>query len=190
VDGGLCCSVPARPERATHRIRFVFLRPHLRSKLPSDPASRRHPCASLVLRLHAHLDRGLAPPSTTICPAHTGGAESRAAVGASAPGLLSVDCAAFSVLYTPGRELSGHAGPCPCSARVSTPTPVMLAHSASMPRGCGRSSTTPQGLPRHRLPPPSGRVLGGDFSGPIPEVLLARVARTHMLGMCAEIRWH
>jgi hypothetical protein len=71
VDGGLCCSVPARPERATPHSRFVFLTPHICSTLPSDPASRRRPCASLVLRLHVYLDRGLSPPSTTTCPAHT-----------------------------------------------------------------------------------------------------------------------
>jgi hypothetical protein len=70
-DGGLCCSVPTRPQRATPRIRFVFLAPHMRSTLLLDPASRRCPCASLVLRLHVHLYRGLPPPSTTTCPAHT-----------------------------------------------------------------------------------------------------------------------
>jgi hypothetical protein len=73
VDGGLCCRVPARPDCTTPRIRFVSLAPHLRSTLPSDPASRRRPCASLVLRLHAHLDRGLAPPRMTACTAHTPG---------------------------------------------------------------------------------------------------------------------
>jgi hypothetical protein len=40
VDGGLCCCVPARPERTTPPIRFVSLAPHLRSTLPSDPTSR------------------------------------------------------------------------------------------------------------------------------------------------------
>jgi hypothetical protein len=40
VDGGLCCAVPARPERATPRIRCVSLAPHVRSPLPSDPTSR------------------------------------------------------------------------------------------------------------------------------------------------------
>src|SRR2546428_701063 len=44
-----------------------------RATLPSDPASRRLPCASLVLRLHAYLDGGLAPPSMTACTAHTPG---------------------------------------------------------------------------------------------------------------------
>jgi hypothetical protein len=71
VDGGLCGCVPTRPERTTPHIRFVSLAPHIRSTLPSDPASRRRPCASLVLRLHAYLDRGLAPPSMTACTAHT-----------------------------------------------------------------------------------------------------------------------
>jgi hypothetical protein len=40
VDGGLCCGVPARPERTTPHIRFVSLAPHVRSTLPSDPTSR------------------------------------------------------------------------------------------------------------------------------------------------------
>jgi hypothetical protein len=71
VDGGLYGRVPTRPERTTPHIRFVSLAPHVRSTLPSDPASRRRPCASLVLRLHGHLDRGLSPPSMTACPAHT-----------------------------------------------------------------------------------------------------------------------
>src|SRR4051794_30119392 len=34
------------------RIRFLFVRSRLRSTLPSDPASRRRPCASLALHLH------------------------------------------------------------------------------------------------------------------------------------------
>jgi hypothetical protein len=33
-------------------IRFLFVRSRLRSALPSDPASRRRPCASLALHLH------------------------------------------------------------------------------------------------------------------------------------------
>jgi hypothetical protein len=73
VDGGLCGRVPARPERTTPHIRFVFLAPHLRSTLPSDASSRRRPCASLVLRLHVHLDRRLSLPSMTACTAHTPG---------------------------------------------------------------------------------------------------------------------
>src|SRR3990172_1490063 len=40
VDGGLHGRVPARPDYATPRIRFVSLAPHLRSTLPSDPTSR------------------------------------------------------------------------------------------------------------------------------------------------------
>jgi hypothetical protein len=71
VDGGLCCRVPTRPERPTPPIRFVSLAPHVRSTLPSDAPSRERLCASLVLRLHAHLDRGLSPPSMTACTAHT-----------------------------------------------------------------------------------------------------------------------
>src|SRR4029453_3165839 len=71
VDGGLCCCVPARPGCTTPRIRFVSLAPHVRSTLPSDPTSRGRPGASLVLRLHAHLDGGLAPPRMTACTAHT-----------------------------------------------------------------------------------------------------------------------
>src|SRR3954451_19527293 len=33
-------------------IRFLYVRSWLRSTLPSDPASRRRPCASLALHLH------------------------------------------------------------------------------------------------------------------------------------------
>jgi hypothetical protein len=71
VDGGLHGRVPARPDYATPRIRFVSLAPHVRSTLPSDIASRPCPCASLVLRLHAHLDRRLSLPSMTACTAHS-----------------------------------------------------------------------------------------------------------------------
>jgi hypothetical protein len=85
VDGGLCCCVPARPGCTTPRIRFVSLAPHLRSTLPSDAPSRERPCASLVLRLHAHLDRGLAPPSMTACTAHTLGITGRALKHSDAP---------------------------------------------------------------------------------------------------------
>src|SRR3954471_20709182 len=34
------------------RIRFLFVRSRFCSTLPSDPASRRRPCASLALHLH------------------------------------------------------------------------------------------------------------------------------------------
>jgi hypothetical protein len=71
VDGGLCCGVPACPGCTTPRIRFVSLAPYLRATLPSDPTSRRRSGASLVLRLHEYLDRGLSPPSMTACTAHT-----------------------------------------------------------------------------------------------------------------------
>jgi len=77
VDGGLRCRVPARPDGTTPHLGFVSLAPHLRSTLPSDAPSRERPCASLVLRLHAHLDRGLAPPSMTACTAHTARHEPR-----------------------------------------------------------------------------------------------------------------
>ncbi len=38
--------------RRMPRIRFLFIGSHLCSTLPSDPASRRRPCASLGLHLH------------------------------------------------------------------------------------------------------------------------------------------
>ena len=61
---------PGRP-----RIRFLFIGSRLCSTLPSDPASRRRPCASLILRRH-RLDRGLAPPSYRSCSAHAKDARS------------------------------------------------------------------------------------------------------------------
>ena len=39
-DGGLRGHVPARPERATPQIRFVYLAPRIWIGLPSDPTSR------------------------------------------------------------------------------------------------------------------------------------------------------
>src|SRR5439155_15681120 len=52
LDGyGLRDKSPARPTLAP-RIRFLFIGSHLCSALPSDPASRRRPCASLTLHLH------------------------------------------------------------------------------------------------------------------------------------------
>ena len=71
VEGGLCGCVPARPDCPTPCIGFLSVAPPLRSTLPSDPTLRGRPCASLVLRLHVHLDRGLTPPSMTACTAHT-----------------------------------------------------------------------------------------------------------------------
>src|SRR5215831_9557881 len=55
---------PGRPH-----IWFLFVRSWLCYTLPSDPASRRRPCVSLVLR-PIRLDRGLAPPSCCACSAH------------------------------------------------------------------------------------------------------------------------
>ncbi len=42
---------PARPT-LTPPIRFLSIGSHFCSTLPSDPASRRRPCASLTLHLH------------------------------------------------------------------------------------------------------------------------------------------
>ena len=54
---------PARSSALTSLvIRFLSIGSRLCSTLPSDPASRRRPCASLILR-SIKLDRGLAPPS-------------------------------------------------------------------------------------------------------------------------------
>lgn len=52
LDGyGLRDQLPARPA-LTLPIRFLFVESRLCSAPPSDPASRRHPCASLSLHLH------------------------------------------------------------------------------------------------------------------------------------------
>src|SRR5215472_13296687 len=51
MDGDFAVSRPlVRP--GLPRIRFLFVGSRLRSTLPSDPASRRRPCASLALHLH------------------------------------------------------------------------------------------------------------------------------------------
>jgi len=62
-NGGLRGHVPARPERATPQIRFVYLAPRFWIELPSDPASRRRPCPSPSLRLLLYLTSGLSPDS-------------------------------------------------------------------------------------------------------------------------------
>src|SRR4051795_2495890 len=52
LDGGdFAVSRPLVRPGLPH-IRFLFVRSRLRSTLPSDPASRRRPCASLALHLH------------------------------------------------------------------------------------------------------------------------------------------
>lgn len=53
---------PKRPH-----IRFLFVRSWLCSTLPSDPASRRRPCASLVLR-HHQAGRGTFTPKLLCMP--------------------------------------------------------------------------------------------------------------------------
>src|SRR5262245_37718112 len=51
MDGDLAVSRPlVRP--GLPDIRLLFVRSRLCSALPSDPASRRRPCASLTLHLH------------------------------------------------------------------------------------------------------------------------------------------
>src|SRR6267143_2671109 len=61
---------PARSSGLTSLvIRFLSIGSRLCSTLPSDPASRRRPCASLILR-SIKLDSGLAPPSCRACSAH------------------------------------------------------------------------------------------------------------------------
>ena len=49
VDFAISCSL-VRPELP--RIRFLYVRSRFCSTLPSDDASRRRPCASLILHLH------------------------------------------------------------------------------------------------------------------------------------------
>src|SRR4051794_35604251 len=49
MDFAISCSL-VRP--GLPHIRFLFVRSRLCSTLPSDPASRRRPCASLALHLH------------------------------------------------------------------------------------------------------------------------------------------
>src|SRR4051794_40716746 len=51
MDGDFAVSRPLVRPGLPH-IRFLFVRSRLRSTLPSDPASRRRPCASLALHLH------------------------------------------------------------------------------------------------------------------------------------------
>src|SRR5213075_478070 len=61
---------PARSSGLTSLIiRFLSIGSRLCSTLPSNPASRRRSCASLILR-SIKLDRGLAPPSCRACSAH------------------------------------------------------------------------------------------------------------------------
>jgi len=50
----IMCSL-ARPRRPL--IQFLFISPRFCSTLPSDPASRRRPCASLSLHLHRVVKR-------------------------------------------------------------------------------------------------------------------------------------
>src|SRR6476660_5085110 len=51
MDGDFAVSRPLVRPGLPH-IRFLFVRSRLCSTLPSDPASRRRPCASLALHLH------------------------------------------------------------------------------------------------------------------------------------------
>src|SRR5947209_1528430 len=48
--------MPARPA-LTPQIRFLYIGSRVCSTLLSDPASRRHPCASLSLHLHQVVKR-------------------------------------------------------------------------------------------------------------------------------------
>src|SRR5205085_9563483 len=61
---------PARSSGLTSlSIRLLSIGSRLCSTLPSNPASRRRSCASLILR-SIKLDRGLTPPSCRACSAH------------------------------------------------------------------------------------------------------------------------
>jgi hypothetical protein len=61
ADGGLRGHVPTRPGCTTPQIRFLYVALHLRIGLPPDPASRRRPCPSPILRLREYLEQGLSP---------------------------------------------------------------------------------------------------------------------------------
>ena len=48
-------------------IRFLYIGSRIRSTLPSDPASRQRPCASLVLHLH-QVEQGTYTPKQINMP--------------------------------------------------------------------------------------------------------------------------
>jgi hypothetical protein len=54
-------------------IRFLFVRSRLRSTLPSDPASRRRPCASLALHLHQVVQGTCTPRLSNMLGTRPGG---------------------------------------------------------------------------------------------------------------------
>ena len=70
MDTGLRRSGPARPTRdASYSVSVRQVAALLPRFFQAAPRGH-HPCASLALRLHQTLGRGLAPPSCQTCSAH------------------------------------------------------------------------------------------------------------------------
>lgn len=68
ADGELCGHVPTRPGCITPHIRFLFIAPQFRIRLPPHPVSRRRTCLSPCLRLCDYLALGLSPRKQRIMP--------------------------------------------------------------------------------------------------------------------------
>jgi hypothetical protein len=60
MDRGFAVCCPLARHRMP-RIRFLYIGSHVCSALPSDPVSRRRPCASLSLHLHQVVKGTFAP---------------------------------------------------------------------------------------------------------------------------------
>jgi hypothetical protein len=68
LDMGFAVTCPLARHRMP-QIPFLYIGSYVYSKLLSDPASRRRPCASPLLHFHQVVE-GLSPPSCQTCSAH------------------------------------------------------------------------------------------------------------------------
>ena len=85
LDGnGLRDHLPARPT-LTPRIRFLSSGSCFCSTLLSDPASRRRPCASLILHLHQVGRRTCPPKLSNMLGTHRHGGDGRPSAPATPP---------------------------------------------------------------------------------------------------------
>ena len=132
--------MPARPERPTPQIRFVYLAGRFCIELPSDPASRRRPCPSPSLRLLPYLASRLAPDSFCAMPGThapldrpAAAARSDAVRGPCRSGCYTASNRTFGFLCAIARSIragpDGARRPCSHSCSVRTETPRRRANS-------------------------------------------------------------
>ena len=135
--------------RRMPRIRFLSIGSRLCSTLPSDPASRRRPCASLGLHLHQVVEKGtltLKLPNMLGTPIKRGSGNPLPLWSVRArdePAILAPRARAMQSRSWSGRHRTIRSGYCPCSRPPGSGIPLP-APSTCQERPAVRRHSSPR----------------------------------------------